>query len=146
MRWQITLPLVGLLIFGTVTYHEVRWNRTEVNSTRYFWWSSFRLDKDPLNHHPATILPKPCEDGRPGCFSADLEYMWVEPGVLPMVLTLTALPAFAIGSVLVKTLGRLGVSQLTTFMSAMPFLITAWYFSVGWLLDWWRLRRKRLAV
>ena len=73
--------------------------------------------------------------------------MWIEPGLLPMVLVVSALPAFAVGSVLVRTLGRLGVSQLTTFMSAMPFLIAGWYFFGGWLLDRWRYRqRKRLAV
>lgn len=147
MRWQIILPLVGLLIFGAVTYLEVQWNRRIHNSTRYFWWSSIRLDKDPLNRHPATILAEPCENGDPHCISVDLAYMWVEPGLLPIVLILSALPAFAIGSVLVRTLSRLGISQLTTFMSAMPVLIAGWYFLVGWLLDRWRYRRrKRVAM
>jgi hypothetical protein len=39
-----------------------------------------------------------------------------------------------------------GISELTTFMIAMPPLLAGWYFIVGWFLDWlgyrWRRRRQ----
>jgi len=32
-------------------------------------------------------------------------------------------------------LGRLGVSQVLTFMVLMPVLIFVWYYFIGWLLE-----------
>jgi hypothetical protein len=62
---------------------------------------------------------------------------------------LTALPAFAAGGVLVRGLGRLGVSQVSTFMVLMPLLIFTWYYFIGRLVDRWRDKRtltKRKAA
>jgi hypothetical protein len=135
MRWRIILPVVGLLLFGVITHHAFQWNSAMHGSARYFWWSAMRLDKEPLNRNPSW---KSWETGA----------IWIEPGVLPMVLVVSSLPAFAVGKGLVRSLGLLGVSELTTFLTAMPVLIATWYFLVDWLLDWWRLRRAthRLAA
>jgi hypothetical protein len=45
----------------------------------------------------------------------------------------SALPAFIIGGLAVSGLGRLGVSQVSSFMFVMPALIFVWYYFVGWL-------------
>jgi hypothetical protein len=50
---------------------------------------------------------------------------------------LSALPAFIVGVFAVSGLGRLGLSQVSSFMFLMPILIFAWYYFVGWLLDRW---------
>jgi hypothetical protein len=75
--------------------------------------------------------------------------MWVEPGILPGALMLSALPAFAIGDLLLRTLDKLGINELKTFLSAMPSLLVVWYYLLGWFFDWlgyrWRRRRKSLA-
>jgi hypothetical protein len=50
---------------------------------------------------------------------------------------LSALPAFVVGGFAVSGLGRLGLSQVSSFMFLMPVFIFAWYYFVGWLLDRW---------
>jgi hypothetical protein len=62
------------------------------------------------------------------------------------VLVLTAVPAFLAGAALIAGLGKLGVSQVWTFMLSMPLLIGAWFYLVGWLIDRWRGRRIKRAV
>jgi len=57
-------------------------------------------------------------------------------------LMISALPAFAVGGLAVGGFGRLGVSQVSSFMVLMPPLIAAWYFFVGWLVDRWVYRRS----
>lgn len=67
--------------------------------------------------------------------------MWVDPSLLAQFLMLSALPAFVVGGLVVKGLGRLGISQISSFLFLMPLLIFAWYYFVGWLID--RLVCKR---
>ena len=55
----------------------------------------------------------------------------------------SALPAFIIGGLAVSGLGRLGVSQVSSFMFVMPALIFVWYYFVGWLLDGWIRKRPK---
>jgi hypothetical protein len=71
--------------------------------------------------------------------------MWVDPGWLSNLLVLTAAPAFALSGLILWLLGRLGVSQVFSFFAFTPFLILAWYYLLGWLLDRRRERRLRKA-
>jgi hypothetical protein len=145
-RWQFVLPVLGLLLFAAVTVHSVRWNRERNVSSRYFWWSSLRLDKDPLGRLPDATMQ--CQDTEPlETCGWDPPYIIVDPGWIPRLLILTAFPAFAVGMLLVGGLGRVGVNQLWSFMIAMPILIGCWFYFVGWLIDWFfhRRRSRRLA-
>jgi hypothetical protein len=56
---------------------------------------------------------------------------------------LSAFPAFVVGGLAVEGLGRLGISEFSTFMFLMPVLIVAWYYLVGWLLDRWLGKRRQ---
>ena len=76
-----------------------------------------------------------CDATDGGCVGWDPVYLHVSPGLAAGMLVLSGLPAFALGAVLTETLGRLGISQVTTFMIAMPLLIAAWYYFLGWLVD-----------
>jgi len=58
-------------------------------------------------------------------------------------LVLTAIPAFLVGLAIVRGFARLGVSQVTTFMTTMPVCITLWFYSAGWLFDRWKLQAPR---
>lgn len=69
--------------------------------------------------------------------------MIVESGLLTKFLFLLAIPAFIVGSLVVALSGRLGVSQVWSFMLSMPLLIAAWLYWVGRLIDGWR--RPRLG-
>lgn len=68
--------------------------------------------------------------------------VWVDPGWLARCHVLSALPAFVVGVGIVRGLGRLGVSEVISFMISMPLLIFAWFYFVGWLLDRWRQKRR----
>lgn len=144
--WRLLLPLIGLVMFGAVTYHAVRRNSANPTS-RYFWWSAVRLDKDPLNTHPKPQTVNPCPDRTADCVTWDPESVWIEPGLLPSLLIVSALPAFAVGKAIVRVTGHFGISQVPTFMLSMPVLIVGWYYLLGLLIDRWRLKRyKRLAA
>jgi hypothetical protein len=126
-RWRIVLPVAGLLLFSGVSYNSWRMRETQRTPTRYFWWSYIPLDSDPTNSR---------KEG------ADWELeRWAKPG-WGIFLVLSALPAFFVGGIAIGALGKLGVSQVSSFMFLMPVLIVAWYYFVGWLLD--RRRHKRL--
>jgi hypothetical protein len=135
-RWRIALPAIGLILFSAVSYHSWRMNRElQHTPSRYFWWSAIRLDSDPANkrNHVTTR----CDDDKENCVSWDLPNRWVDPGWLQKFLIFSALPAFAVGGFAVGGLGRLGISQVSSFMFLMPVLILAWYYFIGWLLDRW---------
>jgi hypothetical protein len=59
---------------------------------------------------------------------------------------LSALPAFVVGEFAVHGLGRMGISQVSSFMFLMPVLIFAWYYFIGWLLDRWISKRPHLST
>jgi hypothetical protein len=108
---------------------------------RYFLWSAIRLDSDPLNKHSQLT----CTDSQNGCAGRDITGVesWVHPGLLEKVLVVSALPAFVVGILISFSLGKIGVSQVTSFMFVMPLLIFAWFFFVGWLVDRLTFRRSR---
>jgi hypothetical protein len=54
---------------------------------------------------------------------------------------ISALPAFVVGAISVKALAHLGISEVWSFVILMPFLIFAWFYFVGWLIE--RLLRNR---
>lgn len=141
IRWRLALPFVGLLLFALVTKSAFLIDRvTPHNPHRYFWWSSIRLDPDPLKKHP--LAPLPCRDGQENCAGWDLlRDTWVEPGWLAECFMVSALPAFLVGGVVVSGLGRLGVNEVWSFLISMPFLIFAWYYFIGLVVDRWKSKR-----
>ena len=135
------LPVIGLILFGGVSYDSLRMNRDGRHVRgRYFWWSSVRLDSDPLNRHPRA--PEPCPNDAENCISFDPRFIWIDPGWLTKSLILSGFPAFVVAHFLMRGFGLLGVSQITTFMTSMPLLIFGWYYFVGWLVDRWRDKRN----
>jgi hypothetical protein len=126
--------VVGLFFFSTVSFESLKWHPKTPN--QYFWWSSIRLNSDPLNRYHAVATP--CREAESDCASWDPASLWISPGLATDLLILTALPAFVVGMLVVRGLGRMGVSEVWTFMVSMPLLIGAWYYAVGWLID----RRK----
>jgi hypothetical protein len=133
-----------LLMFSILTIHSIKANRERHFSggQRYFWWGALRLDSDPWNRHPRSLVPEPCEDGEPNCVAWDPEYIWVEPGILERALIVSAVPAFALGALVCAGLARLGISKVLTFMISMPILIFVWFYFLGWLIDRWRYKRR----
>lgn len=142
LRWRLLLPVVGLLLFSFGSYESFA-HRVFPHS-RYFWWSSIRLDSDPLNKRFPAERPlcRNNADDSVDCALVDPLGVYVNPGWLARFLFLTALPAFLLGAGVVGGLGRLGVSQLLSFMISMPLLICAWFYFVGWVVDRWLTRRR----
>jgi hypothetical protein len=139
LRCKLIFPLIGLTLFAGETLHSLRVDREIHNSpSRYFSWSSVRLDSNPLNK--PVPLPNDCQ-GFENCSSWDLPNLWVNPGALAKFLMLSAFPAFIVCSLLVSGLGRLGISQIWIFMVCMPLLLFAWYYLLGWMID--RFRNKK---
>jgi hypothetical protein len=144
-RWRVILPIIGLILFGAVSYHSLRVNQeTQHIPSRYFWWSAIRLDSDPMNKRTRTTVP--WENGKENCVNWDLKDRWVDPGLVEEFLMLSALPAFIVGRFTVVGLGRLGISQVSSFMFLMPVLIFVWYYFIGWLLDRWIGKKSHLTV
>jgi hypothetical protein len=143
MRWNLALPVSGLILFAVLSYDSLRVNREVFNGrpSRYFWWSSIRLNSDPLNKHSA--VPAACKDGIEDCTTWDPVYIWVDPGWMEKALVISAFPAFIVGAGLVGGLARVGISEVSTFTVSMPVLIFAWFYFVGWLVGTWRYKRSR---
>lgn len=141
MRWRPTLCLWGLSLFGLLTYGSLWMSDTNQprHHGRYAWWGSVRLESDPLNMHQPS---KPCLEAPDGSCGFDPEYIWVSPGWIEIALTLSALPACILTIAFVHGLAQLGVSELLSFMFAMPLFTTVWFYGVGWLLDRWRYKRS----
>ncbi|HEX3323189.1 MAG TPA: hypothetical protein VHR84_20970 [Terriglobales bacterium] len=140
MRCRLVLCIWGASLFSLVTYHSVRVNKEmrHGHSWRYYWWGSVRLDSDLSNKHPnGSIL---CNNTANDCW--DPEYIWVTPGWLEKALLLSALPAFVVTLGAVRGMARAGVNEVVSFMFTMPVLGTAWFYSVGWLLDRRRYQRN----
>lgn len=136
------MPVVGLLLFAGVSFESFqRHPESQKTPSRYFWWSATRLDSDPHNRHASAAAP--CNDTGGNCTKWDPEYIWIDPGLLTKVLMLSALPAFPVGMFAVRGLGRIGVSEVSSFMVLVPVLIAAWYYVVGWLIDRWIYKRQQ---
>jgi hypothetical protein len=142
LRWSLILPVIGLILFAAVSYRSMRVNReTQNEPSKYYWWSSLRLDTDPLDENPKTL--RPCQDGSENCVGWDLRARRVTPGLLDRLLIFSSLPAFLAGTAIVAGFSKLGVDEVLTFMVCMPILIFCWYYFVGWLIDRWSFRRKQ---
>src|SRR6266446_5407623 len=100
MRWSLILPIAGLILFAAVSYRSMDVNHHEEGATtKYYWWSSLRLDSDPLNKNPKPASP--CQDKKENCVQWELSYQWVQPGLLDKLLVVSALPAFLAGAAIV---------------------------------------------
>jgi len=142
MRWRLALPIIGLTLFGAVTYHSVRMNRLGPSAPgRYFMWSAIRLDSDPLSRR--VQLSNPCGSANEGCVGWDIRTIdsWPHPTWLERLFALSALPALVTASGITIGLGRLGTNEILSFMISMPLFSFAWFYFIGWLLD--RRRYKR---
>jgi len=139
-RWGLVLPLCGLALFLLGTYGSFRFNREIFGNrpTRYFYWSSIRLDSDPLNKHQYPYF-LPCKSGEEACVEPQT-MLGIEPGVVSMLLRLAALPAFIVGAAIVRGLARFGLGEVTTFLISMPLLILAWFYLIGSLIDRWQYK------
>ena len=136
------MPVIGLTLFAGVTVESLRRRRAyQKDPGRYFYWSSIRLDSDPLSLQPQ--LTTPCKDAQEGCVSWDPVVQWVSPGLLPLILMVSAWPAFFIGMLLIRALGHHGISEISSFIAAMPLLVAAWYYVIGLLIDYWMQRKSR---
>src|SRR5262249_12624332 len=112
---------------------------TSLKSKQYFWWASIRLDPHPKQQSSHSALT-PCADGRDNCVQFE-PMVWVHPGWLEKILVFSALPAFFAGVGIAHSLGKLGISEVSSFMVSMPILILSWFYFLGWMLD--RFRAKR---
>jgi hypothetical protein len=141
IRWRFLLPTIGIVFFALVSYHSLRVNRGPEHGTgRYFWWSSFRLDSDPLNRRPEGSTH--CKEGSDCVGWDEADYNFVEHGWLSRTLLVSAFPAFLVGWFIVVGLREVGISEVASFMVFMPLLIIAWYYFVGSLLDRWMHKRR----
>jgi len=131
--------VVGLILFSGESYESWRMNRVAAPN-RYFWWSSIRLDSNPLDKHFFVITT--CKNSEENCFEFNRPFMTVEAGWLAKSLMYSAIPAFLAGAVVVGGLSLLGVSQVLSFMVSMPVLIFAWYYFAGRLIDRWKFKRS----
>jgi hypothetical protein len=139
-RWRFVLPVLALIAFGAESYRSLLTNR-DLGTTprRYYWWSSIRLDTEPLNK-VSKVLP-PCKSGEVDC-GWEPAFIWIDPGYLSKSLMLFALPAFALGAISVSALALLGVNEVWSFGVLMPLFIFAWFYFMGWLVDRWVRKRK----
>lgn len=141
MKKRLILPVIGLFLFGIGTYDAFRVNRNARSVPgKFFWWSSIRLDTDPLNER--SPLSVPCDAGTKDCSAWDPIYVDVYPGWLARTLMISGFPAFILGALIVEVFGKLGVSQLTTFLIAVPLLIFAWYYFVASMFGYLLKRRR----
>src|SRR4051812_12362825 len=142
--WRLILPVFGLLLFALGSYEAFA--NLPSNHGRYLWWSSIRLDSDPLNKRYSSEKPVCTQnpDGSVDCVWTEPMTMCVYPGWLARFLFVTALPAFLIGAGIVGGLGRVGINQVWGFMGSMPLLIFSWFYFIGWLLDRRRSKREQI--
>ena len=127
MRWRRTLSIAGLALFVIVTAQSWR-NSHRVHSARYFRWSVFLLNSQPLKTGESDVVPP-----------------LPEPSWPDSILRATAFPALFIGIAIIYPLSRLGLSEVLTFMTLMPLVLFSWYYWIGRLIDRRVLRRNQRA-
>jgi hypothetical protein len=127
VRWQIILPILGLILFSAESFHSLQLNRQlRTSPQKYYYWASFALDSDPLNRH----------FGQTPEHRWQLRSVWIDPGYSTQALMLSALPAFVLGALIVRALAHLGISEVLSFIVAMPLLVFDWFYFVGRLIDY----------
>jgi hypothetical protein len=131
IRWRFAIPILGLALFGFVTYQSV--SRAKGHTDRYFYWSSIRLDLRPSQ------VSKPCNLYAADCADWDF-FIDVRPSLLARSLMLSGLPAFLVSFLITSGSRRLGVSELTSFFYSVPVLLLAWYYLLGRLFEYWSAR------
>src|SRR5260370_41782616 len=81
LRWSVILPMVGLILFAAVSYRSMPVNHHEQEAPRkYYWWSSLRLDSDPLNENPQ--LAAPCATEKQNCSNGEFPNIKIVPSWL----------------------------------------------------------------
>ena len=142
IHWRWILPMAGLALFASQAYSSFSvMNKNHAN--RYFYWGTIILDSDPLNQHSPDSTGCGNEQD---CVQWDPRTMWIHMGWKIQILTLSGLPAFVAGIPIVQGLGRLGVSEVKSFMISMPILLFAWYYFIGWLIDRRRSTSKQSSI
>src|SRR5258708_12368138 len=93
LRWSAILALIGLFLFTAVAYRSMPANHHEREAPRrYYWWSSLRLDSDPLDRNPAPA--KPCPEGIANCSNGETPNVKIAPGWLEKFLVVSPFPPF----------------------------------------------------
>src|SRR5215475_2443354 len=156
LRWRTILPLLGLLAFGIESYHSLAMNRRlGATAGKYYYWSSIRLDKDPLNKNPRTSSPcngairlnSPSEsDSAPGGCAWETQYIWVHPSYFAEAFMAAALPAFGLSALTVRGLSRLGINEVWSFLVSMPVYVLGWFYLLGRVIDRWSSKHKMQAL
>jgi hypothetical protein len=133
LRWRLILPILGLIVFSAESFHSLQLNRGHRTAPKYFYWSFLPLDSDPLNGNAKAPNP---DNGW------ELRSSWIDPGYLTKALILSAFPAFILGTPIVKFFAHLGISEVLSFAITMPVLISAWFYVLGGLIDYWVRKRS----
>jgi hypothetical protein len=145
MRWRVFLPVVGLIVFTGISLHSYRVSREGPSvSGRFFLWSTFRLDSDPLNRHSQLN----CVPSKEPCVVWDVVDVdsWLRPTTVERIFGISALPALIVGLLMTHGLGLIGINEIWSFMFSMPLLTFAWFYFLGWLVDRRRFKRSRLTA
>jgi hypothetical protein len=135
-----------MLLFGLITYGSMQEHRLmQRYHTSYFWWGSIRLDTDPLSTRSG--LNQCAQESEGNCY-VDLGIRWGTHGWIEVAYLITAFPAYLPTAAVVRGLAFFGVSELLSFIVAMPLFTFGWFYTVGWLLDRWRYKRflRRVQV
>src|SRR5258705_13802683 len=120
-RWSVILPMVGLILFAAVSYRSMPVNHHEQEAPRkYYWWSSLRLDSDPLNENPQ--LAAPCAIEKQNCSNGEFPNIKIVPSWLDRLLIISSLPAFLAGGAFVVVLRKAGPDEGLTFITSLPIL------------------------
>jgi hypothetical protein len=142
MRWRLIVPVIGLTLFAGITVESLHRKRSyQKDPSRYLYWSSIRLDSNPLKMQPQSTTP--CKDVEESCVGWDPVVQWVSPGLLPVIMMVSAWPVFFVGMRAVRALGHHGISEISSFMVVMPLLVAVWYYAIGWSIDRWKEKQSR---
>jgi len=121
---RVCLPAIGLLLFALITRDAVQRHYP----SRYFDWSGIRLDS-----RPGQPVATTCGDHMKDCF--EITDPIIDSGLFAKTLLVLTIPAFFVGSGLVRGLDRVGISEILTFFLVMPLLMGTWLYFLGWLVD-----------
>src|SRR5258708_23230598 len=125
LGWRGTVPMVGLILVAAVSYRSMPVNHHEQEAPRkYYWWSSLRLDSDPLNENPQ--LTAPCAIEKQNCSNGEFPNIKIVPSWLHRLLIISALPAFLAGPAIVVVLSKAGLDEVLTFLISIPLLLFIW--------------------